>query len=481
MPKNPSTIIIRVPPERARFALKALVAGLERLGHTAHLEAAGSAPADAEVERVLAFERRLHRDPETPGLRLPLPAAEPRSGVIISLAGPMPEAEFALWLDGETGLDSLETSLVNGHVPLIELRDRAGTVRAAGLPGIEQREILGRSLVGFYARLATVIDMALDGAARSLPDRNGMRETPGGTTPLGYFLRHTAQKVAGRIAPARQRAEHWRIGIRPVTGRFRPDGDGHPHGFLILPDDGGRCYADPVLWEDGERTFLLMEEFPYDTGIGCLAYTELAPDGRALHSPRRMLERRTHLSYPFVFRHDGDIYLLPENAASGALTLYRARQFPEVWEEHSVLIPGRALHDATLIEKDGRWWLLANEEFGGSSWDVLVIFSGESPLGPFQPHGVHPILVDARLSRPAGPVLRDGSRLIRPVQSCLGGYGQFLRFTEITQLDDQGFRQREIGRMMPEGDREMSGLHTYARSSRFEAIDLLTRRNWRLA
>ena len=52
------------------------------------------------------------------------------------------------------------------------------------------------------------------------------------------------------------------------------------------------------------------------------------------------------------------------------------------------------------------------------------------------------VLLCARLSRPAGPVLRDGSRLIRPVQSCLGGYGQFLRFTEITQLDDQGFRQR---------------------------------------
>ncbi len=299
--------------------------------------------------------------------------------------------------------------------------------------------------------------MALDGATRRLPDRSGMRETPNDTTPLGYFLRHTAQKVAGRIAPARQRIAHWRIATRPVAGPFRPDGDADSGGFTILPDDGQRYYADPILWDEGERTFLLMEEFPYDTGIACLAWTELGPDGRALFTPRRMLEKSTHLSYPFLFRHEGEIFMLPENVAAGALTLYRARRFPDQWEEHSVLIPGRALHDATLIEKDGRWWLLANEERGGSSWDTLVIFSGPSPFGPFEPHAVDPMLVDSRLARSAGPVIRDGDRLIRPVQNCLGGYGRFLRFTEITQLDDHGFAQREIGRLLPQDGRDIGG------------------------
>ncbi len=292
------------------------------------IEAGGSASVDADVERVLDFERRLYRDRHPPGARLSLPLAKAGPGLVVSLAGPMPDADLALWLDGEPGLEPLESSLVNGHVPLIELRDAAGAVRAAGLPAIETREILGRALLGFYARLATVIDMALDGATRHLPNRSGMRETPNDTTPLGYFLRHTAQKVAGRIAPARQRIAHWRIATRPVTGPFRPDGDADSSGFTILPDDGQRYYADPILWDEGERTFLLMEEFPYDTGIACLAWTELGPDGRALFTPRRMLEKSTHLSYPFLFRHEGEIFMLPENVAAGALKLYRARRFP---------------------------------------------------------------------------------------------------------------------------------------------------------
>jgi len=479
VPITATTIILRLAPERARVALRALVSGLEKQGHRVVIEAGGTATVDSDVERVLDFERRLYRDRDRPGARLALPLGKAGPGFVISLGGPMPDADLTLWLDGELGLDTLESSLVNGHIPLIELRDQSGTVRAAGLPGIEAREILGRALLGFYARLATVILMALDGAPRHLPNRSGMREPPNDTTPLGYFLRHAARKVAGRIAPARQRIEHWRIATRPIEGPFRPDGDTDSRGFHILPDDGQRYFADPILWEEGERTFLLMEEFPYDTGIGCLAWTELGPDGRALFAPRRMLKKPTHLSYPFLFRHAGETLMLPENVSAGELMLYRARRFPEDWEEHGVLIPGRALHDATLIDHGGRWWLLANEERGGSSWDTLVIFSAPSPLGPFEPHAVEPLLVDSRLARSAGPVIRDGQRLIRPVQNCVGGYGRFLRFTEITQLDDAGFAQREIGRILPEEGRDIAGLHTYARSSRFEAIDLLTSRSWR--
>lgn len=481
MLKTSAPVILRIPPEQARAALRACLAGLDRLGIPARIEGHGHAPVDPEIERVLAFEQRLHRLADHPGARLALPLGPAGKGLVISLAGPSPDADLVLWLDGEAGMGQLERSLVNGHVPLVECRDAQGQVMAAGLPAIEQPDILGRALVAFYARLATILAMAIDGTARSRPDRQRMREAPTHTTPLEFFLQSTARKVANRIAPSRRRAEHWRIAIRPVTGPFNPEGDDVATGFTLLPDDGARYYADPVLWQDAERTYLFMEEFPYDTGMGCLAFTELGPEGRALFTPRRFLAGPTHLSYPFLFRHAGEVFLMPENAAAGRLTFYRARRFPDLWEEHSVPIPDRALHDATLIQKDGRWWLLANEERGGSSWDTLVVFSAPDPLGPFEPHHAAPMLVDARLARSAGPVIRLGERLIRPVQNCLGGYGRFLRFTEVTELDDRGFEQREIGRLLPEDGLNIAGLHTYARSERFEAIDLLTPRNWRPA
>ncbi len=476
--KTSPSLILQLGPQNARRALNALVAGLEGAGFTVRLEAAGHAPVDPEIERVLAFEQALYRHADRPGDLMQIPESAAGEGLLIALADARPDADLVLWLDGEPGLGRLERSLVNGHVPLAELKDRTGAVRAAGVPGIERPEVLGRALAAFFARLATLILMALDGKARQLPDRKGMREPPRGATPLAFFLRHAAEKVAGRVAPARRRKEHWRIGVRPIAGNFRPDADAQATGYHVLPDDGARYYADPILWDEGDRSYLLMEEFPYDTGIGCLAFTELGPEGQALFAPRRILERPTHLSYPFLFRHGGEIYMLPENAAAGALTLYRARHFPDLWEEHSLLMPGRALHDATLLGKDGRWWLLANEERGSSSWDTLVIFSAESPLGPYTPHPLNPVLVDARLARSGGPIIEHEGRLIRPVQSCLGGYGRFLRFTEITGLDAQGFSQREIGRLLPETGRRISGLHTYARSARFEAIDFLTTRRW---
>lgn len=52
--------------------------------------------------------------------------------------------------------------------------------------------------------------------------------------------------------------------------------------------------------------------------------------------------------------------MLPEGSGSGRLTLYRATQFPLVWEEERVLLP-RPLVDASLVEWQGRWYLLASD------------------------------------------------------------------------------------------------------------------------
>jgi len=52
--------------------------------------------------------------------------------------------------------------------------------------------------------------------------------------------------------------------------------------------------------------------------------------------------------------------MLPEGSGSGRLTLYRAAQFPLVWEEERVLVP-RPLVDASLVEWQSRWYLLASD------------------------------------------------------------------------------------------------------------------------
>jgi hypothetical protein len=115
---------------------------------------------------------------------------------------------------------------------------------------------------------------------------------------------------------------------------------------------------------------------------------------------------------------------------------------------------------------------LANtEEDGGSSWDCLSAFVADTPLGPFERVGAGPLLVDARYARSAGPVIEVGGRLVRPVQSCLGHYGRFLRFLAIDEVSAAGIVQHETGRLLAPLGTKAAGVHTYGINDRFEVID----------
>jgi hypothetical protein len=63
---------------------------------------------------------------------------------------------------------------------------------------------------------------------------------------------------------------------------------------------------------------------------GCIAVVTANPNG-TVYAPQRVLEEPHHLSYPFVFEQDGQIWMIPESGAARNVSLYRAVEFPHRW------------------------------------------------------------------------------------------------------------------------------------------------------
>jgi len=446
-------------------------------------------PAPAAQDRLasiaLAIENRLYGAqracwlPLSPD-NLPRIAAFDMSGWTLDLSGIAGgQASLSLSLGRDGTLANLPDFLFASNWPAIWIQRADGSLAARGLPSVEGPEIVLNGLREITRRISTLVLMALDNRERPAIEPVEAARSSGAFAPLIFVGRNFVRKLAEKAMPSRLRADHWRTGIRvaqPLDSERLQTSD----GFRWLADDGARFFADPVLWEEKGRTFLFVEELPYSTGRGIIAYTELDEHGMPRFPPKPIVERATHLSYPYLFLHDGAIYMIPENAAEKHLPLYRARRFPDDWEEMSPLITGQELHDATLFEHDGRWWLLANAApHGRASWDCLVAFHAPSPLGPYSPHALNPILVDARHARCGGPLLRIDERLIRPVQNCLGGYGRKLHFVEIEELTPTRFRQKRLGEFAPLAGTWMRGIHTYGRTEKLEVIDALFPRDLR--
>ncbi len=238
--------------------------------------------------------------------------------------------------------------------------------------------------------------------------------------------------------------------------------------FRLQPDDGQRYYADPFPFCRGGRNFVFVEEFPYTVGRGCISVFEIDAAGNA-GTPRAVLEEAYHLSYPFVFESDGEVWMLPEAGEARGVYLYRAEQFPGKWRREGCLVSGVEAYDATLWRGDGGFWLsLCERAWNSSGWDMMSLFHADTLTGNWLPHPGNPVVMDASLSRPGGAVFSRNGVKYRPAQDCSRLYGGAISVCRIDVLQPEIFRQTVVGRIYA----GRLGCHTYNRCGDIEVVDV---------
>jgi hypothetical protein len=266
----------------------------------------------------------------------------------------------------------------------------------------------------------------------------------------------------------------WRIALRrKARPLFSEPGPGDATDFRWLEASPGRCWADPFLFERGGRTYLFFEDIAFDrafAGIGCV---EVLPDGTV--GPRETcLDPGFHLSFPLVFEHEGEVFMLPESLANGTVTLYRARRFPDLWVQEKVLFRGNAV-DTAIWHEHGRFYFFTTLCDRSDRGMKTLLFVADSLTGAWRLHPANPVSSDVRSSRGAGAVFRSGGRLFRPVQNCGPCYGYGLRLEEIAALTEERYEARPHCWLDPSRlSIPARGVHTYNRAGEIEAIDSYT-------
>lgn len=184
--------------------------------------------------------------------------------------------------------------------------------------------------------------------------------------------------------------------------------------------------ADPFLFVRDGRLHLFVEvKNTFEPGkIKCYATDDLLYwDDLGV-----VLEADFHLSYPFVFEYEGEVYMMPESEANREIALYRATHFPRRWQKEKVLLTG-AFNDSSLIFNENRWWL-----FTSKGYDELHIFHSDSPLGAWTAHPQNPVLVNKSHGRSGGGPFFWHGQLLRAAQDCSAVYGGGLHLRRIEKL-----------------------------------------------
>jgi len=229
---------------------------------------------------------------------------------------------------------------------------------------------------------------------------------------------------------------------------------------IIPPPD--RLWADPFIVARDGKYYIFFEELFFAKPRGHISLIVLNRDG-SYEPAVPILKTAYHLSYPFIFEFEGNLYLIPESCENRTVELYKCVAFPLKWEYQKNLMEGCLMVDATLYRWNGKWWMFGNrmESDGASTSDELFLYYSDSPLSDnWIPHKRNPVVSDVKSARPAGRLfLRDG-RLFRPSQDSSGHYGYGFNICEITKLTETDYDEEIVEKVEPKWDKNVVATHT---------------------
>jgi hypothetical protein len=285
---------------------------------------------------------------------------------------------------------------------------------------------------------------------------------------IRFFVSWAIRGIGRRLQRCFWR-EHWFVAYRSNGGALPTSTS--MKGFHVVATAKDRFYADPFSIERNGNTFLFFEDYPFDKGKGLISCLEIDNRGNC-GKPQVVLEREYHLSYPHVFEHGGEMYMVPESLEPRRIDLYRAADFPGRWVFERTLLDNIVAVDPTILFHNGKVWLFAsgvrsrhciNEE--------LFLFFSDSLSGHWTSHPLNPIVSDVRRARPAGRILVHEGEIIRPAQDCSGSYGRAVTFYRIDELSETAYCETPIGKIGPEWWAGNLGTHTFNCSESIQTVD----------
>lgn len=204
----------------------------------------------------------------------------------------------------------------------------------------------------------------------------------------------------------------------------------------LLKKSPDKFYADPFLvnLENGNLN-ILLEEFPFDEDYGKISLLKLDKNLKQVYY-KVLLDTKSHLSYPFVFKENNKTYIFPEAAKSGKLAcyLYDSENESLTFIQDILNMP---LRDSTILKQGDKYWLfgILSEE-NGKDYKLYVFFS-DNLLGPYAPHMSNPVKCGLDGTRPAGNFIVIDGVVYRPSQNCQNGYGESITINKLTQLNEK--------------------------------------------
>lgn len=191
--------------------------------------------------------------------------------------------------------------------------------------------------------------------------------------------------------------------------------------------------ADPFLFVKDEVLYMFYESKSARKRGEIKAYK--TTDLQTYEDLGVIMKDENSLSYPFIFKMDNSIFMIPDVHGSFEICLYKFRNFPYSPRLHKVLLKGN-YYDATISQINGIWYLFATSVKG-----LEIFFTDDLEMKPLQPHPQNPITTDTRYRRCGGAIILLNGQHYRLAQDRSVEFGKNLNIFKINHIDPENYQE----------------------------------------
>lgn len=230
--------------------------------------------------------------------------------------------------------------------------------------------------------------------------------------------------------------------------------------------------ADPFVMTESNRDYCFVEDFDFKTSRGCISVYELK-DKSATRLGEAIVEP-FHMSFPFVFRFDSKIYMVPETCENRDIRLYECVDFPHQWKLVKVIMSDISAVDTMIFNYGEFWWLFTNINPAGTDdhCSELFIFYSDNPItGDWISHKRNPVTIDPSRARNAGILLCKNDVYRVAQRQGFRQYGEGFSINKISLLSKDEYLERELGAVEPNFFQNLKGTHHLHSNGKISVFD----------
>ena len=280
--------------------------------------------------------------------------------------------------------------------------------------------------------------------------------------------------IARKLGLAKTTA--WGCALRKATSGYDTILKGEKNiSFEVIDNTDDYWFADPLLFAEGDKTWLFVEAFNKVAKKGEIGVFDIV-DGKAQNF-HILIQTPTHMSYPFVFKYQNGFYMIPETGAAGHIALYKSKNFPYDWEIDTILLESGVYRDTTVIKnEDGTLTLLSYKQEGTNRFNqknTFTVFSLDMEAKKIQKKSE--FIDKKKVNRPAGPCFVINGKAYRVSQKCNRAYGEAMY---VYQINQDGFFKNDCKVNLFDGSNiqlstggKVVLTHTYSQAGGFEVVD----------